>query len=504
MSIDRDMGRRLAKSAAWMVLLRLTIRSLGLISTLILARLLVPADFGLVALASLIISILELVFDFSFDLYLIRQKGQDTSLYNTVWTLSVLRGSLMGLLIFLAAPLAAAFYASPALVDIYHVLALGSFISGFENVGIVEFRKELRFDREFRLRLAAKLVAFATTISMALVWKNYWALVIGTLSSQVALVVLSYIMSDYRPSLTLARWREIFRFSTWIMLASVFGALLTRSPSLIIGRFANVSSVGLYEVGREVADLPTTELVWPIARTLYPGYSKVMGNTEKIRQLYLDSIGLIITLATPLALGIAVTAEPLVCVLLGIKWLEAVPFIEVLAVSGLIRLFSTGAQSIILAQGRPKLYALLALFSLLMTLPLSILGAWQAGAIGVAYGFLGGMVLSSLAYLTSSYLLLQLSAKVIIHYAYRPLFSGLGMVIAIWSLLSLMMEADTADFWRALRMLAILAPLGATVYITTLLLLWRLAGKPAGPEHTLLREINQRWPRLKYWLPAVE
>lgn len=503
MSADRDVGRRLAKSAAWMVLLRLTIRSLGLISTLVLARLLVPADFGLVALASLIIGILDMVFDFSFDLYLIRQKGQDTSLYNTVWTLSVLRGSLVALLILLVAPLAAAFYASPSLVDIYHVLALGLFISGFENVGIVEFRKELRFDREFRLRLATKLVAFTTTIGMALVWQNYWALVIGTLSSQVALVMLSYMMSDYRPSLTLARWREVFRFSTWIMLASVFGALLIRYPSLIIGRFANVSSVGMYEVGREVADLPTTELVWPIARALYPGYSKVMGNMEKIRQLYLDSIGLIIALATPLALGIAVTAEPLVRVMLGMKWLEAVPFIEVLAVAGLVRLFSTGAQSIILAQGRPKLYALLALFSLLMTLPLSAIGAWQAGAIGVAYGFLVGMMLSSLAYLMSSYLLLQLSARVFIRYVHRPLLAGLGMAATVWSLLSLM-EAGTADLWQALRALAVVAPLGATVYITTLLLLWRLAGKPAGPEHTLLREINQRWPRLAHWLPTVK
>src|SRR6185295_17241541 len=198
-----NLGRRMAKSAVWTVLMRLTLRSIGVVSTIVLARLLVPADFGLVVLASMLIGLVELASEFEFATYLIREQGIDRSYYDTAWTLSVLRGGLIALV--LGSSAAADFFAEPRLQNVLYALSLASLISGLANIGTVDFQKSLNFDRDFRLTVQTKLVAFAITVLLAVVLRNYWALVIGMLSGRFAALVFGYTMHPFRPRISLVR-----------------------------------------------------------------------------------------------------------------------------------------------------------------------------------------------------------------------------------------------------------------------------------------------------------
>ena len=163
----------MAKGALWTVLMRLTLRSIGMVSTVVLARLLVPADFGLVVLASMLIGLVELASEFEFATYLIREQGIDRSYYDTAWTLSVLRGGLIAVVLVVCSSAAADFFAEPRLQNVLYALSLASLISGLANIGIVDFQKSLNFDRDFRLTVQTKLVSFAITVLLAILLRNY-------------------------------------------------------------------------------------------------------------------------------------------------------------------------------------------------------------------------------------------------------------------------------------------------------------------------------------------
>jgi O-antigen/teichoic acid export membrane protein len=494
MAAAEGLGRSVARSAAWSVLLRLMIRGLGLISTLILARLLLPQDFGLVAMATLVIGVLEFIFDFSFSQYLIREREAERSLYDTVWTLSVIRSTLIAGLMAVGAPLIAAFYAEPRLTPIFWFLAFTSLLAGFENVGTVDFQKKLQFHREFRYRGAIKIISFAATIALAFSLRSYWALVWGTVVGQVTLVVLSYAMCDYRPRFDLSQTRRVFSFSLWYMLASIFGAFLTRSPALVLGRLDGPASVGFFEVGREVADLPTTELVWPIARVLYPGYASAANDLPVMRKLFLDSTAITMCLATPLALGVSATAELMVRIALGTQWLPAVPVIQVMAISGLVRLSYSGLQSIVTALGKPSLYAYLAMFSCCVTMPPTLFGVVNYGLTGAAVGYLCGIMLSAIVFQVCGLRLARVGPVVFWRSWIRSIAAGIVMYWAVAGTMKFLMPLANG-FMGYLGVALLLVVLGAFVYVSASVMLWKLAGSPAGGEQIMLDEIRKRLSR---------
>lgn len=163
----------MAAGAVWMVGFKLLDRSLGLISTLILARVLVPQDFGVVAMAMSFVALLELATAFGFDVALIQKQTRDRNHWDTAWTFNVLLGLSVAVAMVSGAPYVADFYRQDALEHVIRALAIGSMVQGFENIGVVAFRTEMRFDREFRFLISKKLVAFAVTIPAALILDSY-------------------------------------------------------------------------------------------------------------------------------------------------------------------------------------------------------------------------------------------------------------------------------------------------------------------------------------------
>ena len=166
--MSNTLQQRMASGAIWMVLLKLLERSLGLISTLILARLLGPTDFGVVAMAISFIAMAELLTAFSFDIAIIHNQAATEEHYNTAWTCNVLLNlCVTGLMLAFAIPIAA-FYRHPEVAWVVCALAFGPLLVGLENIGIVAFRKELDFRREFRFQLSRKLIGFIVVVPLAL------------------------------------------------------------------------------------------------------------------------------------------------------------------------------------------------------------------------------------------------------------------------------------------------------------------------------------------------
>jgi len=230
---------RFLAGAVWMVSMRWAMRFVGLFSTIILARLLTPQDFGLVAMAMIVVALLDTLSSTGVDLALIRERDSSSKLYNAAWTIQILQNALVAALMVAAVPMAIDYFDEPRLQHILYWLALSQLIMGCRNIGTVAFRQELDFAKEFRYSLYVKLIGFVATVSLALTLQDYRAIVYGVVLKSFFELIISYRMHPYRPKLSFQGMGRIWGFSQWLLLSSLIGVI--NSKAMILGSFHPVS-----------------------------------------------------------------------------------------------------------------------------------------------------------------------------------------------------------------------------------------------------------------------
>jgi PST family polysaccharide transporter len=481
---------KIAKGAAWMVLFRALDRSLGVVSTLILARLLVPADFGLVAMAMSVIALIEMTGAFSFEVPLIQKQDPTRDHYDTAWTLKVLFDTGAGVATAALAYPAAIFYNEPRLMEMMLVLSIAWALRGFENIGLVEFRRSMDFARETRFLLARRLAGFAVTIACALTLKSYWALVYGILAGRVAGVALSYAMSPYRPRFTLRARADLFSVSGWLFINNLLYYASQRVPHFFLGRVHGPVTLGLYTVGSELAYLPQSELVAPINRAVFPGYARMIHDLVEMRRGFLGINGLIAAIAIPAGIGIAVLAEPMVAALLGPRWAGAVVFVQILALAGALSALTSNAYSAYLALGRPSVATAILLIEVIVMLPAMFILGRAHGAVGVAYAELIANVVGIACSYPVLFRTLKISARAYIANSWRPLIAAVFMGAGVNLLVGFL------DTLGAFAVLAAAVPAGMLLYAAVLFPLWILSGRPQGAERIFMTQLQLQWARV--------
>ena len=491
-----DVGKKVTTASIWMLMFKLTDRSLGIISTIILARLLIPGDFGLVAMAMAVVAILEIFSNFNFDTFLIRQPGVDRRLYDTAWTFNVIIGVSIAAILVAISPLMADFYREPRLRDVILALALAALIQGFENIGIVAFRKDMQFHKEFRFLLCKKLTGFLVTVPLAFILRSHWALVAGIISSRLAGMTASYLTQPYRPRFSLAAPSDLFHFSKWLLFNNISNMGRDRSSDFIVGRIAGPQALGLYSIALEIVTLPTTELVAPVNRAAYPAYSRLLGDMSKLRYTYLQVVSMVGLVALPAALGIGLTAPLFVPLVLGPKWLDAVGLMQILALGGAIGALQSSSWSVFLALGKARTVTYLGLGSLVLMLPMLVFFTKQRGAQGAA---LAQLTIMCLLVVVTYWLLLrdlELGLGALLARFWRPLIGMAAMAAVVIGLEGQWQIAEgvVAELMR----LALVAGGGALTYAAAVLLAWWASGRPEGGEKLILAKL---WPMVRARLP---
>lgn len=477
-------GRQIASGAAWMVGLRLSITALGIVSTMALARLLAPADFGLVALATSMIAALEILTSFRLDVVLIQNRSATRADYDSAWTLNLVFSAALGLLVCLAATPAAQFFREPRLSAVMFVLGASTCVGGLENIGIVNFRKDLNFGREFAYSLIRKIASVCVGVSCAVIFHSYWALVAGIVAGSVTGLAASYLMHPYRPRWSLAAARALLGFSKWLLVDNALYFLRHRSVNFLIGRISGTGALGLFSLAYELGTMANTNLAAPIERALLPGYARMATGLDTLRAGYLATSGLTALLIVPFAAGIAAVAPLLVPVLFGPKWLTAIPLLRVIAVASSISLLGAGSASICLSLGRPRLlvwlagsYVIVLLISLALLLP-------AFGPLGAAWSF----AIAAAAALPLQLLLLRLALQLTVNRwiaaVWRAVVAVVLMHFLVTTLLARLPPAE-GSVVQALQLVAAVAG-GALCYVALVMLLWLISGRPDGAETTVL------------------
>lgn len=483
-----DIRSRMATGAIWMVGFKLLDRSLGLVSTLILARVLVPQDFGVVAMAMSFVALLELATAFGFDVALIQKQTRDRNHWDTAWTFNVILGLSVAVAMVAGAPLIADFYRQIELEHVIRALAIGSMVQGFENIGVVAFRTEMRFDREFRFLLSKKLVAVSVTIPAALILDSYWALVIGQLTGRATGAILSYVLHPYRPRLTLVSAGELLHLSKWLLASNISEYLRERSSDWIIGRLTGAHSLGVYNIGAELAALPSTELLAPINRAVLPAYAKIGADKAQLKREYLSVLATVALLGLPAAAGIGAVAAPLVALLLGDQWRDTVPVIQILAIAGVVRILAGNSYPVYLARARAdiivRLNFMYGLLNVLLMWPLTA----RFGLLGAAAGYLAASAIGTPVSLGIAMRMTGVHVSEMVRELWRPIVAA-ALMFTVLSVRTAAHDTATSPL-VSLASLTAAVMLGVLLYAAGIATTWIFAGRPEGAETMLWRKLH--------------
>lgn len=479
------------RGAILTVSMRWTDRLIGFVSTLILARLIAPDDFGIIAMASLVIGLVDALLALGVNVALIQNRDAVQAHYDTAWTLRLAQSAVAAAVIFFSSAYAADYFHDPRVTPVLQWLSLGMLLLGLENIGIITFQKEMRFGMDFRFVFFKRLAGFAVTMAAAWYLQNYWALVIGTLAGRLSGVLLSYAMHPMRPRPSLEKVREIFSVSQWMLVNSI-GSYLNRGiDKILLGGRAPAGIVGGYTLADETSAMPSTEILAPMNRVLFPAFVAAKHDLEELKRLYLLAQGVQCLLGMSAGVGLALVAHEAVLVLLGEKWLFVAPFVQVLALASVVEAITTSGAYVCLTLGAIRTGSLVNWSQVGLFAVAALLLFPQAGAMQIAWLRLA-VVLAGL--FLSIALLMRILTNVrlgdIVRSVIRPL-AGVGVmacaVIMVGRIVTL----------PPFVALAAKVGTGVLAFPLTVMSLWWLSGKPAGAESYLLAKTAPLIARLR-------
>jgi lipopolysaccharide exporter len=481
--MDNPKSVSVIKGAVIYVMMRWMDRFIGFVSTLILARWLVPADFGIIAMISLVIGIAEVLLDLGVNVALIQNRAATQAHYDTAWTLRLLQAIGTVIIVSLAAPYAGDYFHDPRIVPVLRIACLGTLLAALENIGTVNFQKEFRADLDFLLTFGKRISGFTATMILAWIFKSYWALVFATLFGRGVGLVLSYVMHPMRPRLSLEKFGEIFGVSQWMLINSVGNYINLNLHKTLVGRYSNATMMGGYTLSDEISSMPSTEILAPLNRILFPTFVRAKNDPVELKRSFLLAQGLQSLIAIPASLGLALVAGPAVQVLLGEKWMMVVPFIQILALTNIVQAIATSTSYVLFSLGKNRNATITTWTQVLMFAAIALLVLHHPQALELAWLRLGCVVCGLLV---AMFMLLRTMHTVslldILRNVFRPLLGALAMAGAIH------LAEPLAPALPVLHLVFLIA-VGGLSYTVTVLAAWTLGGRPQGAESYLLEKI---------------
>lgn len=477
----QDIRGRLTQGALWIGLTRALVTVIGFASTLLLARLLTPDDFGVVATAATIMAIVGSVTELSMGAALIQHKAPTKEHLDAAFTLNGARAVILAAGFCLVAWPIAELYGDPRLGPVIAASALAGLPSGFHNPRLVLMTRDLVFWQDFALGVSQKLVGLVVAVAVAVAFRSYWALILGSAAAQLLSVALSYAIRPHLPRLGLAKAGELFSFSMWLTLGQGVNTLNWNLDKLVVGYVYGAAPLGVYTVGDNLAVLPTREATSPIAQTLFPGFARMADDPERLRHAYLRAQALLCAIALPVGIGFAAVAHLVVPLMLGPQWGDAVLVIQVIATVVALQTLATSLQPLAMALGETRLLFLRDLTGLLIRIPAMALGMALAGFPGILFGRAGAAAVGLLINMYLVRRLTGLSVHEQVAGNARTLAASAVMVGTV-----VVLEAQLVPRSLGLGAMTVLAcAAGAAGFAATIGLLWLGARRPDGPEREM-------------------
>lgn len=329
----------IVKSFFWKLFERLSAQLIQFVVTIVLARLLLPSEYGTIALIAIFIQLCDVIIDGGLNTALIQKKNADNVDFSTIFYFSLgMAGVLYGLMFFLA-PWIASFYKQPDLVSVIRVLSISLPFYAFNSIQRAYVSKNMLFQRLFYSSLGAIILSGALGIYMAYHSYGVWALVAQNISNQFFITIIMWFTIRWRPVLvfSIERFKSLFSYGWKILGANFITSLFINIRKLVIGKFYQPESLAYYEKGEQLPALVMNNIFTSVQTILLPAFSESQDDRVRVRTMMRRSTKLSCFFIYPLMVGMIVAAKPLVVFLLTEKWLPVVPFVQILCIANFFR-----------------------------------------------------------------------------------------------------------------------------------------------------------------------
>ncbi|QSG11361.1 MATE family membrane protein, Rfbx family [Halapricum desulfuricans] len=466
-----DLATRTARSGVWLTVTNISQRVLELIALLVLARLLTPADFGLLGIALLVLTGLDRFSQLGFSSALIQRHEENVDDYlDTAWTLQILRGIVLSGILLISAGPVATFFGAPTVEPILKVIAITPILAGLENPGVIYFQKDLQFHRQFLHLTSTTIVYVSVTIALALTWGNVWALVIGKVASELSNLGVSYLVHDYKPRLELDReaaW-DLIGFGKWITASSIVRFMADEGDDFVVGWLLGPASLGFYRLAFRLGLTPASEVTGVIGTVMFPAYSKLQDDISAVRSAFFRTLQLVTAFTFPAGVGIIVVAPSFVEAVLGTQWLPMIAALQILSVYGLLLSLAGSFGPVWLALGRPDFSAKIGAVRFLVMAVLIYPATIRYGLVGTGGAVIAGFVFGALPIdLYVSRNLMNMSLGRFFRELSYPAVAAGCMGLAVW------IVSETVVVESAIAELIVLILLGIAVYVLAAIVLVR-------------------------------
>jgi O-antigen/teichoic acid export membrane protein len=479
-AIQDRASEKTAIAAVWLVGGRLVARSIDLISLLVLARLLGPTEFGTIAVAMVLIYIVEALLEMPVSGALVRLPEINQSLLDTAFTLSLLRGiAIAGILVLLAYPYAV-FNKDLHLIPLICALGFAPAVRGLISPSMVHYVRAIDFRREFLLDVVGKLATLIVSVSVAYIARNYWAIAAGTIAAPLVMATTSYVVAPYRPHLTLRDWPVFASLIRWNFFGQLLASVNWQIDRFLLGRFVPRDVLGRFSVSNDLASVPHQALILPILRPLLGGLSALPDDPVRLGRAYNKAVAAVIMMGAPVLIGMAALSEPIIRLALGPQWNEAAPLLTLIALAIVVTLFVAPFGALTFRLGKFHINALQIFLEFIVRVPAMIFAAYFYGVYGVLVArfvcgfFATATVVVLVRHLIQLPILSQLMAP------WRSFLAAAVMGVLVRQAVPYL--AGLPNLFMLALALGVTVAAGGLFYGIAVMGLWTLSGRPYGAE----------------------
>ncbi|HBG46055.1 MAG TPA: colanic acid exporter [Deltaproteobacteria bacterium] len=378
-----ELKQKIISGSFWSISSNVASQAVTFAVTIILARLLAPEDFGIVAISAVFTGIITLFQDLGMGAAIIQRQNIDDDYLSTSFSVSLIAGAGIALLLAMAAPFVASFYDEPVLKGILYVSALGFILSPFTSIHTTILAKRLEFKKLSIVTLSGNALSGAISVLLALSGAGVWSMVLGKIISQPLITPFIWKIVRWRPRFRIVRkcFNDLFGFSSNLLAFNFLNYFARNLDNLIIGKYLGTQTLGFYSVAYNLMLKPLQLISWSIGRVLYPVFSSIQDDMARTRAVYLKVVRTISLITFPMMTGLFMVSEEFILSVYGAQWAQAVLPLKLLCVVGALQSIGTTGGIIYNSQGRPDLTLKVGLFTSALVI--------MAFLVGIRWGLFG-------------------------------------------------------------------------------------------------------------------
>jgi teichuronic acid exporter len=396
---SESLQKKTLNAFLWSSMESIGVQGVRFVTGIVLARLLSPEEFGLIAMAMVFVNVTQPFFDGGFAAALVQKASPKPTDYNSVFYFNIFMGLLVASLIFFSAPWIATFYNQPILISMTRALSAILVINSFGLIQSAVLTKHINFKIQTKAVFFSGILSGIFGIGLALIGFGVWSLVCQQILNAALTMVCLWLLNDWRPSLIFSfqSLRAMFPFGSRLMVSGVLSIASESLYSVVIGRVLSAKDLGLFVRAQTLEALPANSLSMLVSKVIFPVFSSIQDDIMRVKSALQKVLKITAFLSFPLMIGMAAASHAIILVLLGEKWIGCIPYLQLLCVEGLLNPIAEINSNLLMSLGRSDLYLRLR-FAKMLLIFINISLTWRFGISALILGMIAiSVILFSLS-----------------------------------------------------------------------------------------------------------